>query len=101
MNLLLDNQPGEAEFLELLNKLIQNWETEVAEFKEAGKDYDKNKTGQYFSAISDEATVRILKIPKTERSIRKVFLPKSVSKMLMATVSNTVAKYMSGGMYYP
>lgn len=43
MNLLLDNQPSELELLELLNKLIQNWETEVAEFKEAGKDYDKNK----------------------------------------------------------
>ena len=56
MNLLLDNQPSESELLELLNKLIQNWETEVAEFKEAGKDYDKNKIGQYFSAISNEAS---------------------------------------------
>ena len=55
MNLLLDNQPRESELLELLNKLIQNWETEVAEFKEAGKDCDKNKIGQYFSAISNEA----------------------------------------------
>ena len=27
----------------------------MAEFKEAGKDYDKNKIGQYFSAISNEA----------------------------------------------
>ena len=40
------------------NKLIQNWETEVAEFKEAGKDYDKNKIGQYFSAISNEANLK-------------------------------------------
>lgn len=58
MNLLLDNQPSESELLELLNKLIQNWETEVAEFKEAGKDYDKNKIGQYFSAISNEANLK-------------------------------------------
>lgn len=30
----------------------------MAEFKEAGKDYDKNKIGQYFSAISNEANLK-------------------------------------------
>lgn len=41
-----------------LNHLIDNWENEVVEFKEANKDYDKNKIGQYFSAISNEANLK-------------------------------------------
>lgn len=43
-----------------LNSLIVNWETEVVEFKEANKDYDKDKIGQYFSAISNEANLKSL-----------------------------------------
>ena len=44
--------------LEILNKLIENWENEVVEFKEASNDYNKNKIGQYFSAISNEANLK-------------------------------------------
>lgn len=46
------------ELLATLNSLIENWETEVVEFKEANKDYDKDKIGQYFSAISNEANLK-------------------------------------------
>lgn len=42
----------------VLAKLIENWENEVVEFKEANNDYDKNKIGQYFSAISNEANLK-------------------------------------------
>ena len=55
MNLAMENRPSNSELCEVLFRLIKNWETEVVEFKEAGKDYDKNKIGQYFSAISNEA----------------------------------------------
>ena len=41
-----------------LINLIKNWETEVVEFKEANRDYDKDKIGQYFSAISNEANLK-------------------------------------------
>lgn len=41
-----------------LDSLIQNWETEVVEFKEANADFDKDKIGQYFSAISNEANLK-------------------------------------------
>ena len=44
-----------SELLLSLAGLIANWETEIVEFKEAGNDFDKNKIGQYFSAISNEA----------------------------------------------
>ena len=46
------------ELLQLLHGLIENWENEVVEFKEANKDYDKDKIGQYFSAISNEANLK-------------------------------------------
>ena len=47
-----------ADLIATLNSLITNWETEVVEFKEANKDYDKDKIGQYFSAISNEANLK-------------------------------------------
>ena len=47
----MENKPSNSELCTVLEKLIKSWEMEVVEFKEAGKDYDKNKIGQYFSAI--------------------------------------------------
>ena len=58
--LLMENTPANDELCIVLERLIKNWETEVVEFKEAGKDYDKNKIGQYFSAISNEANLKSL-----------------------------------------
>jgi len=54
------NQPQNlnAELLPVLDKLIERFEYELVEFKEAGNDYDKNKIGQYFSAISNEANLK-------------------------------------------
>ena len=60
MGLLMENAPTNDELCIVLERLIKNWETEVIEFKEAGKDYDKNKIGQYFSAISNEANLKSL-----------------------------------------
>lgn len=42
----------------LLDELIASWESEVVEFKQAGKDYDTDKIGEYFSALSNEANLR-------------------------------------------
>lgn len=47
-----------ADLFMILNGLIENWETEVVEFKEANQDFDKDKIGQYFSAISNEANLK-------------------------------------------
>ena len=60
MDLWLESKPSNSELCTVLDRLIKNWETEVVEFKEAGKDYDKNKIGQYFSAISNEANLKSL-----------------------------------------
>jgi len=42
----------------LLDSLIATWENEVVEFKQAGNDYDTDKIGRYFSAMSNEANLR-------------------------------------------
>lgn len=47
-----------AQYYEILNELINRWEFEIVEFKEAKGQYDTNKIGQYFSAISNEANLR-------------------------------------------
>jgi len=42
----------------LLSRLIDNWEDELVEFKQAGKDYSTGKIGEYFSALANEANLR-------------------------------------------
>lgn len=49
---------GEKELLQLLDNLIREWENEVVEFKQAGKDYQTDKIGEYFSALANEANLR-------------------------------------------
>lgn len=44
-----------SQYYEILKDLIDRWEFEIVEFKEAKGQYDTNKIGQYFSAISNEA----------------------------------------------
>ncbi len=55
-----DKKDKNADLYLTLGNLIKNWENEVVEFKEASKDYDKEKIGRYFSAISNEANLKIL-----------------------------------------
>ncbi len=44
----------------LLASLISDWEGEAVEFKQAGNDFDTDKIGRYFSALSNEANLRDL-----------------------------------------
>lgn len=46
------------ELQSLLVSLIATWENEVAEFKQAGKDYSTDKIGEYFSALANECNLR-------------------------------------------
>ncbi len=43
---------------ELLDHLIAAWESEVVEFKQAGNNFETDKIGEYFSALSNEANIR-------------------------------------------
>jgi ATP-dependent DNA helicase RecG len=55
---IYDTTSPEAEYYELLNSLMERWENEVVEFKEAKGQYSEDKIGQYFSAISNEANLK-------------------------------------------
>ncbi len=46
------------ELLEILNELLKNSENECVEFKKAKNNFDVDKLGKYFSAISNEATLK-------------------------------------------
>lgn len=48
----------DIEYYEILEMLMERWEYEVVEFKEAKSSYDTDKIGRYFSAISNEANLR-------------------------------------------
>ena len=45
-------------YAEKLDGLMDNWENEIVEFKEAKAAYDADKIGRYFSALSNEANLR-------------------------------------------
>lgn len=46
-----------VEYYEILENLMERWEYEIVEFKEAKSNYDTDKIGRYFSAISNEANL--------------------------------------------
>ena len=52
-----DRNDVKAEYYETLQNLIERWEYEIVEFKEAKGGYNEDKIGQYFSAISNEANL--------------------------------------------
>lgn len=50
--------PTSDELVELLDRLLSGWENEVVEFKEASRQFSADKTGEYVSALSNEANLR-------------------------------------------
>ena len=53
-----DESSTNAEYYEILKSLMERWEYEIVEFKEATGQYATEKVGQYFSAISNEANLK-------------------------------------------
>lgn len=53
-----DKSVQDVEYYEILENLMTRWEYEIVEFKEAKSNYDTDKIGRYFSAISNEANLR-------------------------------------------
>lgn len=58
MFFFFDCQDEHSEHYETLRALMERWESEIVEFKEAKGQYPVDKLGQYFSAISNEANLR-------------------------------------------
>jgi len=55
-----DDKELNNDLLLTLHALIQRWENEVIEFKEANNSYKQDEIGRYFSAISNEANLKNL-----------------------------------------
>jgi len=53
-----DKSVKNIEYYEILENLMERWEYEIVEFKEAKSNYDTDKIGRYFSAISNEANLK-------------------------------------------
>lgn len=53
-----DKSAKNAEYYEILESLMERWEYETVEFKEAKSNYDTDKIGRYFSALSNEANLK-------------------------------------------
>lgn len=53
-----DKTSEKADYYEILQDLMERWEYEIVEFKEAKGSYSEDKIGQYFSAISNEANLK-------------------------------------------
>lgn len=53
-----DKTSEKAEYYEILQDLMERWEYEIVEFKEAKGSYSEDKIGQYFSAISNEVNLK-------------------------------------------
>ena len=53
-----DKTSPNAEYYEILATLMERWEYEIVEFKEAKGGYNEDKIGKYFSAISNEANLK-------------------------------------------
>ncbi|MBQ4086851.1 MAG: putative DNA binding domain-containing protein [Clostridia bacterium] len=58
MFFFFDKKDGNDDVFSILEKLIENWENEIVEFKEASNDFSNDKIGKYFSAISNEANLQ-------------------------------------------
>ena len=53
-----DKSAKNVEYYEILESLMERWEYETVEFKEAKSSYDTDKIGRYFSALSNEANLK-------------------------------------------
>lgn len=53
-----DKNVKNVEYYEILEILMERWEYETVEFKEAKSNFDTDKIGRYFSALSNEANLK-------------------------------------------
>lgn len=53
-----DKNASNVEYYEILEDLMERWEHEIVELKEAKGGYDADKIGCYFFEISNEANLR-------------------------------------------
>ncbi|MEL7660552.1 ATP-binding protein [Acetobacterium wieringae] len=99
----LARESSQTEYLEILNNLIQNWESEVVEFKEAKSHIDDDKVGRYFSAISNEANLREKQYGWLVLGVREAdceIVGSAYKEKALAKFKNQIARDTTGGMSF-
>ena len=100
----LERNNTNDELLQTLHGLIRNWEHEVVEFKQASNDYDKDKIGQYFSAISNEANLKGLQygwlVFGVHNKTRKIVNSNYREKHGLETLKHEIAQNTTGGITF-
>lgn len=98
------NKSKKEEMILKLYGLIDNWENEVIEFKEAEKDYDRDKIGRYFSALSNEANLRGLQygwlVFGVNNKERKIVGTGYRNSKGLDTLKHEIGAGMTGGMSF-
>lgn len=88
----------------LLYDLIKNWEDEVVEFKEASNDYDKDKIGKYFSALSNEANLKAMQhgwlVFGVKNKTREIVGTDYRNTEGLKTLKNEISRDTSGAMSF-
>lgn len=97
-------QKKEAEMTQVLFSLVDNWEEEIIEFKEAGKSFKQSEIGQYFSAISNEANLHGLQygwlIFGVRNKDRKIVGSDYRDTQGLNTLKNEIASNTTGGISF-
>jgi ATP-dependent DNA helicase RecG len=92
------------ELLQTLHGLIRNWEHEVVEFKQATNDYDQDKIGQYFSAISNEANLKGLQhgwlVFGVHNTTKKILNTNYRNTRGLETLKHEIANNSTGGITF-
>lgn len=87
-----------------LERLIENWENEVVEFKEANEDFDKDKIGKYFSAISNEANLKGVQcgwlVFGVRNNDRSIIGTNYRNKKGLDTLKNEISQNTTGGISF-
>ena len=90
--------------LKTLHGIIHRWEYEVVEFKRANNDYDKDKIGQYFSAISNEANLKGLQygwlVFGVENKTRRIVSTDYRDTRGLKTLKHEIAQNATGGITF-
>lgn len=98
------NKSKKEEMILTLYGLIDNWENEVIEFKEAEKDYDRDKIGRYFSVLSNEANLRGLQygwlVFGVNNKERKIVGTGYRNSKGLDTLKHEIGAGMTGGMSF-
>ncbi len=104
MDIIEAKKAKEAEMTQRLFSLIDNWEEEVIEFKEASNNFKLGEIGEYFSAISNEANLHELQYGWLVFGVRnkdkKVVGSNYRDTQGLRTLKNEIASGTTGGISF-